>query len=235
MIKLLMEDQETASARLLRFETEYNHKHSKVNDKDTADISSSIIPKRSDSVIEPQNDKLFPLQYFGTASLKFIPATPLAYSEYMLGTSPYQLSPSILQKSDELANERKVLVRNAMQHIWDHYSQEGIFGSDEIKPVSNTRKDIDGVARTLVDSLDTLWIMGLKDEFYQARDYVRDHLTHESIKKNTSVFETNIRSLGGLLSAYDWSKDEVFLNKAIDLGNRLIKVRCLSALITIII
>lgn len=37
-----------------------------------------------------------------------------------------------------------------------------------------------------------------------------------------SVFETTIRVLGGLLSAYDLSGDGVFLNKARELGDRLL-------------
>jgi len=36
-----------------------------------------------------------------------------------------------------------------------------------------------------------------------------------------STFETTIRSLGGLLAAYDWSGDKAFLEKAVDLGDRL--------------
>ena len=40
-----------------------------------------------------------------------------------------------------------------------------------------------------------------------------------------SVFETTIRALGGLLSAYDLSGDAVFLLKAEDLGERCV-VHC---------
>merc|ERR1711862_512089 len=54
----------------------------------------------------------------------------------------------------------------------------------------------------------------------EARDWVRDHLTHDRTG-SVSVFETTIRSLGGLLSAYDWSGDKAFLDKAADLGERL--------------
>jgi len=64
--------------------------------------------------------------------------------------------------------------------------------------------------------------MGMKTEFYEARDWVRDHLSHDKYSF-VSTFETTIRSLGGLLSAYDWSGDTVFLEKAIDLGDRLVK------------
>ncbi len=35
-----------------------------------------------------------------------------------------------------------------------------------------------------------------------------------------SFFETSIRALGGLLSAYELSKEKVFLDKALDLGER---------------
>jgi Glycosyl hydrolase family 47 len=73
-----------------------------------------------------------------------------------------------------------------------------------------------------VDSLDTLWLMNMHEEFQQARDYVRDVLSHDQDRK-VSVFETTIRSLGGLLSAYDWSRDEVFLEEAMDLARRLMK------------
>lgn len=170
---------------------------------------------------------LFPIEYFGSSVVNtdFQPSGPLAFQEYIHGASPYRLSEAILSTSDELANERKLSVKAAMKHIWKHYSATEIMGFDEIQPVSNKGRNIDGIARTIVDSLDTLWLMGLKEEFYQGRDYVRDNLTHDSTIPNTSVFETNIRSLGGLLSAYDWSGDEVFLEKAIELGDRLLKVR----------
>lgn len=177
---------------------------------------------------------IFPMKYFKSSKLvtddndkdddEFQPSGPLAFQEYIHGTSPYRLSSAILAISDELANERKRSVKAAMEHIWRNYSSKTIMGSDEIRPVSNTGKNIDGIARTLVDSLDTLWLMDLKKEFYQGRDYVRDYLTHNVTKSDTSVFETTIRSLGGLLSAYDWSNDEAFLTKAIELGDKLLKV-----------
>ncbi len=64
--------------------------------------------------------------------------------------------------------------------------------------------------------------MGMKDEFWEARDWVRDHLSHDNVG-DVSGFETTIRSLGGLLSAYDLSGDKVFLDKADDLGAKLFK------------
>lgn len=51
--------------------------------------------------------------------------------------------------------------------------------------------------------------MGMKEEFYKARDWVKNDLTY-SHASDVSVFETTIRELGGLLSAYDLSGDEIF-------------------------
>ena len=94
---------------------------------------------------------------------------------------------------------------------------------DELQPVSGKGNEKwGGMAVSLIDALDTLWIMNLKDEFYEARNWIKDNLSFDSIG-DVSNFETTIRSLGGLLSAYDLSKDSVFLEKASDLGSRLIK------------
>eukprot|EP00536_Pseudo-nitzschia_multiseries_P015327 jgi/Psemu1/246753/estExt_Genewise1.C_8580005 len=110
-----------------------------------------------------------------------------------------------------------------MEHAWSSY-EKNAFGMDEIRPISLTANNRwGGMGTTLVDSLDTLWLLGMKDEFYRARDWCRDHLDFSNVYSEVSVFETTIRSLGGLLSAYDWSHDEAFLDKAKDLGARLFK------------
>ena len=109
---------------------------------------------------------------------------------------------------------------HSLSPAWNGYKNHA-FGYDEVKPVSGGNNNRwTGIGTTLVDSLDTLWLMNMKDEFYEARNWVRDELQFDK-NKYTSVFETTIRSLGGLLGAYDWSGDKVFLEKAIDLGNRL--------------
>ena len=84
---------------------------------------------------------------------------------------------------------------------------------DELKPVSNKSHNWLGLGATLVDCLDNLWIMGMKDEFYEARDWVAQHL-HFDRASGISMFETVIRILGGLLSAFELSKEKIFLSKA---------------------
>ena len=142
------------------------------------------------------------------------------FGEYTTGEAPYQITDEIRDKSDEVARKRRDYVKAMMQFAWKGYVDHA-FGQDEIKP-SSGRGDNNwgGLGIQLVDCLDTLWLVGMKDEFWQARDWVRDHLNH-NVGRAVSVFETTIRSLGGLLAAYDWSGDQAFLDQALDLGKRL--------------
>lgn len=54
--------------------------------------------------------------------------------------------------------------------------------------------------------------MGLRAEFDEATEWIESHLNF-NIGKTVSVFETTIRSLGGLLTAYDLSGKKIFLDK----------------------
>jgi mannosyl-oligosaccharide alpha-1,2-mannosidase len=78
-----------------------------------------------------------------------------------------------------------------------------------------------GLGVTLLDSLDTLWLMDMKAEFKEARDWVASSLSFNK-PSTVSLFETTIRVLGGLNSAYDLSKDKIFLDKAVDLADRML-------------
>jgi len=169
-------------------------------------------------------DKIFP--YFGNSILDPIAYEPKGgkrYSEYKDGGSPFNITKSDKEYSDKLARERREHVRNGMKHAWNGYKTYA-FGFDELLPVSGEKQNNwGGLGTTLIDSLDTLWLMDMKHEFWEARDWVNDELSFDAPDSEVSVFETTIRNLGGLLSAYDLSGDICFLDKAKDLGNRLIK------------
>lgn len=66
-----------------------------------------------------------------------------------------------------------------------------------------------------MDGLDTLWIMGLTEQFNEGRDWIRDNLDLSGVESEMSVFETIIRFVGGLLSCYAFTHDEMFLKKAV--------------------
>eukprot|EP00966_Prymnesium_polylepis_P010348 238795-Prymnesium_polylepis.1 len=61
--------------------------------------------------------------------------------------------------------------------------------------------------------------MGLRDEFAEAREWVAKHL-HFDRSTGISMFETVIRILGGLLSAFDLSGDRLFLDKSREVSER---------------
>lgn len=57
-------------------------------------------------------------------------------------------------------------------------------------------------------------IMGLKDEYNEALDFVKNRLHFNSSIGDAKGFETGIRYLGGLISAYDLAGDSILLEKA---------------------
>jgi mannosyl-oligosaccharide alpha-1,2-mannosidase len=73
----------------------------------------------------------------------------------------------------------------------------------------------------LIEAMDTLWVMGLDAEFADALNWCRDHLDFD-VDGEVSVFETSIRVVGGLLSAYHASGDTLLLAKAVDMADRLL-------------
>ncbi|CAK6965113.1 endoplasmic reticulum mannosyl-oligosaccharide 1%2C2-alpha-mannosidase isoform X1 [Scomber scombrus] len=115
--------------------------------------------------------------------------------------------------------DRLEVVREAFRHAWKGY-KDYAWGHDELKPISKTFGEWFGLGLTLIDSLDTMWIMGLKEEFAEAKDWVEKELTFQK-NVDVNLFETTIRILGGLLSTYHLSGDQLFLDKAKDLGSRL--------------
>ncbi|KAK1303943.1 Mannosyl-oligosaccharide 1,2-alpha-mannosidase MNS1 [Acorus calamus] len=124
-------------------------------------------------------------------------------------------------EEDPINIQRREKVKKAMLHAWNSYVTYA-WGNDELQPQSKNGADsFGGLGATIVDSLDTLYIMGLHEEFQKAREWVANSLDFNK-DYDASVFETTIRVVGGLLSAYDLSGDKVFLEKAKDIGDRLL-------------
>ncbi|KAJ2003673.1 hypothetical protein H4R26_002938 [Coemansia thaxteri] len=125
--------------------------------------------------------------------------------------------------STETAEERHTRlsraesIRNGFLYAWNGYKKYA-YGADEIDVLKKAPKTTrNGWGATIVDALDTLWIMGLEEEFKEARDFVANIDFRKDGGQLTKVFETNIRYVGGLLSAYELSGDSVFLKKAVEL------------------
>ncbi|KAI0789489.1 glycoside hydrolase [Abortiporus biennis] len=114
-------------------------------------------------------------------------------------------------------------VVEAFKHAWLAYERDAM-GADEYHPISREGTNLTeagGIGYTVVDSIDTMLIMGLEDEYKRARSWIENSLTFER-DGNFNTFETTIRVLGGLLSAYHLSDDSLFLDKAKDLADRML-------------
>ncbi|CAH1787460.1 unnamed protein product [Owenia fusiformis] len=141
--------------------------------------------------------------------------------------------------------ELKEMVLEMFDHGYNSYMQHA-YPADELMPLKcmgrvrgkhRSRGDIDDAlgnfSLTLVDTLDSLVVLGKIEEFEKAvRMIIRDVTFDTDIV--VSVFETNIRMIGGLLGGHVladllkqsgdamlWYDDEL-LNLAKDLGNRLL-------------
>ncbi len=113
-------------------------------------------------------------------------------------------------------------VRDELLHAWRGYERYA-WGHDELMPLSRGPHDWhrDSLLMTPVDALDTLYLMGYREEGDRAKALILERL---SFDRDISVknFEVTIRILGGLLSAYQATGDARLLRLAEDLGTRLL-------------
>ncbi|XP_068190579.1 ER degradation-enhancing alpha-mannosidase-like protein 3 isoform X2 [Antennarius striatus] len=153
------------------------------------------------------------------------------------------------QENQSMTPEEKNVIRDQIIEMFDHaYGSymKYAYPADELMPLSckgrvrgeePNRGDIDDslgkFSLTLIDTLDTLVVLNKLDEFEDAvRKAVRDVRLDNDVV--VSVFETNIRVLGGLLGAHvmadllrqrgermQWYQDEL-LHMAKELGHRLL-------------
>ncbi|KAF8880626.1 glycoside hydrolase, partial [Infundibulicybe gibba] len=151
--------------------------------------------------------------------LIFIPTGSVRFSSPNIAGQGKNLHEGRLYTAD--IPKRDAIV-SAFQHAWGAYERDA-FGSDEYHPIRHQGSNLSksgGIGYTIVDAIDTMLIMGLHSEYSRARQWIQDELTFER-EGNFNVFETTIRVLGGLLSVYHLSSDDLYLQRAIDLAERL--------------
>uniref|UniRef100_A0A1A8S3W9 alpha-1,2-Mannosidase n=1 Tax=Nothobranchius rachovii TaxID=451742 RepID=A0A1A8S3W9_9TELE len=126
--------------------------------------------------------------------------------------------------ADPQTNERREKVKEMMKFAWDNYKRYA-WGKNELRPLTKNGHigNMFGGLRgaSIIDSLDTLYIMGLMDEYNDAKEWVQTSLDLNS-NGEASLFEVNIRYVGGLLSAYYLTGEELFKSKAVELGEKLL-------------
>ncbi|XP_038023083.1 mannosyl-oligosaccharide 1,2-alpha-mannosidase IA isoform X5 [Anas platyrhynchos] len=125
---------------------------------------------------------------------------------------------------DPDARARRMKIKEMMKFAWDSYKQYA-FGKNELRPLTKNGHigNMFGGLRgaTVVDALDTLYIMELEEEFQEAKKWVEKSFDL-NVNGEASLFEVNIRYIGGLLAAYYLTGEEVFKSKALELGEKLL-------------
>ncbi|GAB0492644.1 hypothetical protein MMPV_003912 [Pyropia vietnamensis] len=94
-------------------------------------------------------------------------------------------------------------VRSSFWHAYSAYTAHGL-PADDLLPLScaGTNASFGGMALTLIDAMDTLAVLGEWRAFVSAARYVQAHVSWDAVNATVSVFEVNIRAMGGLLSAH---------------------------------
>ncbi|EXJ79059.1 mannosyl-oligosaccharide alpha-1,2-mannosidase [Capronia epimyces CBS 606.96] len=136
-------------------------------------------------------------------------------------------------------SEQREAVKEVFQTSWAGYEKYA-WGMDEYHPLSRKGKNMveGGMGWIIVDALDTAMIMNLTSEVAKAREWMSTSLSYTA-NHDVSTFETTIRMLGGLLSAYYISTtfpqlapqrdddtnqpgEDLYIEKATDLADRLL-------------
>ncbi|KAL0566108.1 mannosyl-oligosaccharide alpha-1,2-mannosidase, partial [Marasmius crinis-equi] len=146
--------------------------------------------------------------------------SPLRHTTFPFPTTPA----STLIKADV---EKQDAVVNMFKHAWSTYEKHA-FGADEYHPLTKRGSNFSvngGVGYCIVDAIDTMILIGepLKAEYTRAREWIANDLSFDR-NGSFSTFETTIRVLGGLLSAFYLTSDPIFRTKAIDLADRIYPV-----------
>ncbi|RYP27966.1 hypothetical protein DL767_007431 [Monosporascus sp. MG133] len=132
-----------------------------------------------------------------------------------------RIKPGEDAEAKEIRLKRLAAVKESFIHSWEGYKMAGWL-HDEVRPVSGTFKDpFGGWAATLVDTLDTLWIIGLKEDFELAVKACEEIDFTTTATQLINVFETTIRYLGGFLAAYELSEKQYpsLLRKAVEVAD----------------
>ncbi|DBA02142.1 TPA: hypothetical protein N0F65_004777 [Lagenidium giganteum] len=137
--------------------------------------------------------------------------------------TPAEQAQRRMQYSSANHNEDQRKVVDMIKWAWGGYERFA-FGHDSlnVNTMTGTGLPDHDMALTLVDSLDTLFIVGMFEEFDRASEWVKTNMDARIFHTGfISFFETTIRLLGSLLSTYQLSGHPHMLALADKLGDAL--------------
>ena len=122
-------------------------------------------------------------------------------------------------------SSRAKAVRGALKDAFRAYEKDAT-GFDDLAPVSRRGVNWLHSRATLVDALDSLYVVGLRGDYERAvTEVLRPTLVGEPpFWQSVSVFEYHIRVVGGLLGAFEVSGDRRLLHAASHAADRVLSV-----------
>ncbi|KAF8609188.1 glycoside hydrolase family 47 protein [Ceratobasidium sp. AG-I] len=99
------------------------------------------------------------------------------------------------------------------------------WGHDALAPLSKAPvDDRNGWGASIVDAMSTMKVMGLEDLYQEAVNFsTKIDFSKSKTSDNVSLFESTIRYVGGLISAYELGgkKEQALIDRARELGDKL--------------
>ncbi|EDV44068.2 uncharacterized protein Dana_GF16219 [Drosophila ananassae] len=135
-----------------------------------------------------------------------------------------------LPNQDDIRDENPAVTRkrikSMMLHAWHNYARL-TWGANELRPISG-RPYLGGdfgahrLGATIIESMDTLHIMGLHKELNRSRDWIDQKFTLDRVDDSLSVYELTSRLLAPMLTLYSLTGDDLYKNKAIYIANKIL-------------
>lgn len=113
--------------------------------------------------------------------------------------------------------EKAEAVKEAFLHGWNAYKSR-CWGQDEYIAGSDSCTNHFRGGMTIIDSISTLYIMNLTEEYQKAREFVEKDFAPSG---GWSLFEFIIRYVGGFISAYELTHDKLFLKRAVQCADAI--------------
>ena len=145
----------------------------------------------------------------------------ITYIQLPQAQKSQQSQQSQLQNMDiNVWSKEREEVMNTFKTAWNDYKSI-CFGQDELYPFGKRCRNWIGLGLTIIDAIDSMYIMNYNEEFKVANDFIINNL---NFNKNVSVsfFETVIRCVGSMISMYDITNDEIYLKHLEILMNNLL-------------
>ena len=121
-------------------------------------------------------------------------------------------------------NDIAKAVRDEFVHAWNGYKSFA-WGWDEVRPISGKGSNFfvsgHSFGLSIIEAMDTLYVMELDDELNACVKWLRTHLDFD-VDGNVQMFEAVIRMVAGLIAGYYATGERFLLDGAKDLADRLL-------------